>query len=407
MSVKENIKNAKAGIRRLSPNDGFHYFYGYYDNPAFSKNNEWHLCHRVNFWGRLPVKDDICELGAVNIKTSVWEKLAETAAFNFQQGSMLQWYPANRPDLADSLESTDSEESSDSRESEAVIYNIRDGNEYRSVVHNIRTGHKRVLPAAIANVSQDGKWGLAINMNRIYDFRPGYGYSGNRDKWHDIPQPQDDGIRVINMETGGIEFILDCSKIGILFSIDPNEKTVINHITFNPGSSRILFLIRTFPSAQKGWLTGLGTIGRDGKNFCMMNPMSLASHYHWRDRDHLLIWAKINDVTGMYLLTDQKNEAVLLDPDFFRQDIHCIYSPDRRYILGDGYFDKVGYRQIFLYDTYTRKGQTLLEAYSDPAAVGDIRCDLHNRWSRDGRFISFDSTHEGFRGLYLMDLTEI
>jgi len=38
---------------------------------------------------------------------------------------------------------------------------------------------------------------------------------------------------------------------------------------------------------------------------------------------------------------------------------------------------------------------------------GDIRSDLHNRWSRNGSLVSFDSTHEGFRGLYIINLEDI
>ena len=185
----DGVKDSRVEIHRLSPIDKFHYFYGYYDNPAFSKGDEKHLCHRVSFWDRLPVKDDICELGAFDIKTGVWEKYAETSAFNFQQGCMLQWNPQNPGG--------------------EIIYNIRKGDEYRSVVHNIKNGNKRILPAAVANVSRDGKWGLSINFNRIFDFRPGYGYSGVRDPLYDIPQPREDGIHVINMDTGDIKFIIN------------------------------------------------------------------------------------------------------------------------------------------------------------------------------------------------------
>ena len=287
-----------------------------------------------------------------------------------------------------------------------ILYNTRENNEYRSVILNIKTGGKRVLPAAVANVSQDGKWGLAINMNRVYDFRPGYGYSDVRDTWYDIPHPKDDGINVINIETGEMKFILDYAEMGKLFSIDPDDKIVINHITFSPDNNRLLFLLRTFPKGIKTWTTGIGTIDRNGNNFHLMNPMSMASHYHWRDENHLLVWAEVKNKTGMFLITDMNDEAELVDPAFFPKDIHCIYSPDRKYIIGDRLNDE-NYRQIYLYNTQTKKGMTLLSVWSDPNALGDIRCDLHNRWSRDGRFISFDSTHEGYRGIYLVNLNEI
>jgi len=209
------------------------------------------------------------------------------------------------------------------------------------------------------------------------------------------------------METGAVKLILSYEEMGRLFKIDSAEKIVVNHITFSPNNRRILFLLRTFPRNGKQWLTGLGTIDCDGSEFYLMRHMSMASHYHWRDDSHLLIWTDVNNSPGMYILKDRSGEAVRLDPDFFDKDIHCIYSPDKKYILGDGYPDHDGFRQIYLYNTETGRGIMILRVKSDPVSAGDIRTDLHNRWSRDGRFISFDSTHEGYRGLYIADLADV
>jgi hypothetical protein len=39
-----------------------------------------------------------------------------------------------------------------------------------------------------------------------------------------------------------------------------------------------------------------------------------------------------------------------------------------------------------------------------PAYRGDWRCDLHPRWSRDSRRICIDSTHDGVRQVYVIEL---
>ena len=46
---------------------------------------------------------------------------------------------------------------------------------------------------------------------------------------------------------------------------------------------------------------------------------------------------------------------------------------------------------------------TLGSFYSIETPVIDIRCDLHPRWSRNNKIITFDSTHERFRGIYMVN----
>ena len=392
----DNILETIVDVRRLNPQDGYHYFFGYYDINAFNEKNTLHLCHRTKFWERLPTSDDMCELGLIDVATGAWRTLAETCAFNFQQGAMLQWNPMNPM--------------------EEIIYNTFLDGCFQTAIHNINTSKVRHLPQAITNVSADGKWGIIINMSRVFDFRPGYGYSGTADAGYDVPQPKNDGIWIIDMETGDAKFIISFHDMGKLFSYDSADKLVINPATFSVNNQRLLFFVRPFPregEARPWWeATGIGVINRDGTGFHMLKSLGFASHYNWRDDNHVLVYTQVNGVAGMYLFTDQSNEINRIGPDFFDRDIHCIYSPDKKYIAGDGYPDSNGYRSLYLYNTYTNKGTILLRVKSNSIADGDtgdsdIRCDLHNRWSRDGKFISFDSTHEGVRGLYMIDVSQV
>ena len=75
----------------LTPDDGYHYFFGYYDLPATDLSGR-HLCHRVSFMDRLPTAEDLAEIGY--LEDGRFVKIGETSAWNFQQGAMLQYHPS-------------------------------------------------------------------------------------------------------------------------------------------------------------------------------------------------------------------------------------------------------------------------------------------------------------------------
>ena len=56
-----------------------------------------------------------------------------------------------------------------------------------------------------------------------------------------------------------------------------------------------------------------------------------------------------------------------------------------------------------------RRGQcrTAADVYSTPAADKNARCDLHARWSPDGSRVSFDTTHNGRREIYELDMAAV
>jgi len=55
---------------------------------------------------------------------------------------------------------------------------------------------------------------------------------------------------------------------------------------------------------------------------------------------------------------------------------------------------------------YRERKETLqVGAFKHPENItSDWRCDLHPRWSRNGRQVSFDSVHEGNRQIYIADV---
>lgn len=383
----QGIQNAKVAVKRACPRDGKHYFFGYYDLQAFDSTGKFHLCHQTSFRNRLPEPDDRAVLGLADLNSGRFEPLAETSAFNFQQGALLQWHPTNGNE---------------------ICYNIRQGSGFAGVVENLSSGRKRLVERAPACISADGKLGLGINFSRLFDFRPGYGYSGVADPYANEAAPKEDGIFRIDMETGESRLLISYAELAGLFGLEKNEKVVINHITFAPKGHRFMFLLRTFPRAGKSWGTLLGAMDADGGGFCKLSGRTMISHYHWRDEKTLLMYAELSSGRGLLLVDGETGENTRQPAQWIKSDIHCLYSPDRKYILGDGYPDTNGYRPLYWMKADTGEGGVLLEARSQMFMDGhnavDSRCDLHARWNRTGTAISFDSTHESETGLYWAEI---
>ena len=61
-------------------------------------------------------------------------------------------------------------------------------------------------------------------------------------------------------------------------------------------------------------------------------------------------------------------------------------------------------KELFLYNYENKDLLKLGEFLESLDFYGETRCDLHPRFSSDGKKVFFDSVHNGKRGLYMMDL---
>lgn len=383
------IINKSVPVRRISPADG-EYFFGYYDLPAM--RGALHLAHKAPFADRLQKKGDRALVGVIDTDSGKFEELDETEAWNFQQGAMLQWNPA---------------------ESDEIIYNCVADGEYRAAVMNIKTGKKRFLDMPVANVSPKGDYALSVNFSRIYDFRPGYGYASFADRFYYKNHPEDDGIFLTDIKTGKSKMIISLDELwnfaGSHFNGN-DQKIAINHITFNTDGSRFLCLVRNFVKPGEQLITATVTANADGSDMFLLSDFAIQSHYNWRDRENVIFYASGKELScsrgwaNNYILRDKSHSGESVADYFFVGDNHMSYSPDRTLLLADTYPDGNRMQALRIYDFAKDMLINIGKFYSLPRSVIDIRCDLHPRWDNEGKRISFDSTHEGIRGIYMTDI---
>ncbi|MBI4975885.1 MAG: hypothetical protein HZC28_00290 [Spirochaetes bacterium] len=390
----KRIKEQLLPFERLTREDG-HYFFGYYDIEPWSADGRFHLAHRVPFMDRMPSPADRADIGMIRMRDNRFIPLAETYAWNFQQGAMLQWHPLQPA---------------------SIIYNALRNGAYRGVILDTVTGVERTLSRPVANVDPAGRYALSINFSRMFDFRPGYGYAGIPDRFAADDFPKDDGIFLIDLSSGESRLIIPLAALREVFhDVDlAGMKLLVNHITFNTDGSRFVFLLRTMASANSSggvfWKTATLTANTDGSDVFVLGDFGMASHYIWRTKNELLIYADAGEGAGLNLLNDRTRDHALIDKGFFTYDGHCSYSLDKNFILYDSYPDADGYRKLVMYDIKRKRGMNLAVLHHgrmDALPCTDIRCDLHPRFSRDGNTISFDSIHEGHRHIYTMDVGSI
>ena len=371
----------------ITPNDGAHYFFGYYDMRATQGSR--HLAHRVQFMDRLPEAEDVAEIGY--LEDGKFTCVATTTAWNFQQGAMLQYHPFLK---------------------DTIYYNVfRDGKEC-TVTHNYATGEKKYTDRATACVSPDGKWGMAVNFARIFAFRPGYGYAASVDPSEDAPIPADDGIFLTDMETGTSKLLVNYPTLAKLCGFPEGAKLLVNHITFNTASNRYVALVRDFPvPPEKWWKTAL-VVGDLEGNVWVLPANTYASHYVWQDEDNLVIHSSSEEAgkRRLYRIHTKTGAVELLDVPYCREhkqgDIHCNIYPGSRYVIGDGYPIQ-GYRVLVGYNMETGAYRELLQSRTLAPSNTDVRCDLHALFAFDGKYISYDTTENGIRQIAMVPVEDL
>ena len=366
-----------------------HHFFGYYEKTPWDATGRYLLAMQTTFIDRPPTPDDVAAIGLIDAaEGNAWQPIAETTAWNWQQGAMLQWLPSARDRL--------------------VIYNVRRSGGYASVVHDVWSGETRELPRPVYAISPDGRTAFSLDFERIADTRPGYGYVGFPDPHGDDPCPETEGVYRMDLRSGESRLIVSLHDIA---HYRPDEgalgaKHWFNHVQVNTDGSRIAFLHRWDPGEQR--VTRCFTADPDGSDVYLLAGDGMTSHYDWRDPTHVLAWARHHGVGDRYfLMTDRTQEKQVVGEGTLTTDGHCSYSPDRRWILTDTYPDDEHKRTLLLYDPAEDRRVDLGGFYAPPELPGEIRCDLHPRWSRDGRRVCFDSAHEGMRQMYVLDVSRI
>ena len=331
----------------------------------------------------------------VNPKTGATKPIAETRAWNLQQGCMLNWSPT---------------------ESDTILYNDATDGEIVSVAHNLQTGKRRTYSRAIESVAPNGRYASCVNYGRLARLRPVVGYAAARDPNPTDNHPVDDGVHILDLKTGQSRLAISLRQVyEALAPKNPDLKDkalFIQHTVINPASDRLFFLARTI---QQGSLTSaMFTAGLDGKDLREVVPYGRGvSHFAWRGPNEIMAAFRIENTVRHALFKDtDKPDYQIVGPEFLDADGHCSFSPDPQLLVTGRNIPEVPAKRLMLYHLGRKEGTVLGEfPMKTPSGENyittDLRCDLHPRWKSTGDRICFDAldTRTWTRQLHIATLS--
>lgn len=401
-----------------SPNDDHSYFYGYYDKSPLSIDNKMLLVHRISFDGREVKDGDVAEVGFFHLESRDYKKIDETLAWNWQQGSHLQWMP---PDY-----------------NSRIIYNKIINNKFVSIIYNVISEKKDVIPFPIYSVHPNGKEALAVNYERHYWCRPGYNYQNIKNKKFNTFYHPDDGIYRIVFNGKSVKQIVSIKDI---INVETEEDMLstdnwLEHIMYNPSGKRFMLIHRRNVNGRDISRV-FSADSTDGKDLFLYPNTKFYSHHFWKSDEELSIWTKIpktgesqiskasnvvrnvniikpiikpfylfllkvipikfrreiQNIPKLLLFKDKSYKYEVLGEECITGNGHQSFSKDNSIILYDTYEDKKNYRNLFQYNLIDKKLKKIGSFYSQYNNT-IYRCDLHPRFSFDDKLIILDSAHD-------------
>ena len=419
--------HAQVVVRRHTP-AGQQCFFGYYDKCPWNSGSERVLAGMTQVSGRQPGPDDSLVLGyqGTGRDGSVFQPLGETLAWNFQQGAMAQWLDLDGREL--------------------VLFNVRNGKQAHATLVDTSGLRVRDLEQAVYALSAARCLAASIDFGRLTLLRPGYGYAGVGTKHSGDAAPEEDGLSLIDLATG--TSWLAVSYAVLAGQVEPRGHGAphwIDHIEFSPDGGSLVFLHRWIAS-DGGPLTRLMAMDTEtGALSCLLDCGS-AGHGVWLNNYEYGIWgrkgtlaasarsatSKTAGLLGLGVQIARKLIPLSLKSRFHKESFlifnvrertssvglpqiphgrrggHPSLDPSGKWIVSDTLPDSSGGRLLYLASLDGLVFIPLATFFHDPvSANGPYRCDLHPRWDRQGREVCIDSLHEGFRGVYSVEIPPI
>jgi len=357
------ISEEKAGV-----------FFGYHDKTPFSSDNSKILACRVEAPNNDPksegTKMEVGYYAIINNQIMPFTLIGETYTWCWQQACMLQWMPQNE---------------------NQVIFNKMIDNNYGSAIVDVASQQLvKEYTFPIYTVSSDGMLATTLNFSRLGRLRPGYGYNNLPDLTSNLNAPVNDGLFIVNLQTGEKELIISFSDLASVVDKKSKYQHYVNHAVFSPDGNQLVFFHIWQQDNENKRKMRFCSYNLRTKAIDLIESERTISHLCWKSNHEVLATTIKTYFDWEYRLYDIITGTSIRVMKSALGDGHPMTHPNKNNtFITDTYPDNTGYAHL-IEANYSRNMQMLKSFYIPDLFNGQARCDLHPRWNNDGAAICCD-----------------
>ncbi len=346
-------------------------FFGFHDRPSLNESGLL-LGHRFkgDKWHQADILMEDIHTGDVK-----W--LASTQCCNLQQGSMLSWLSENR-----------------------LIFNDMEDSGPVTRILDTNTGSEERIVGHYFSASPSGRFTTSINFLRFGLGLAGYGYHVNfppqftADAKHSFSEDRVSDLVITDLvKRQTIRRISMAETLPLCKSLIEDGYCYFSHSAFSPSENHIFFLLRS--SNRQYNSSQLFVYSMIDDSIFPLPTGGMVSHLCWISDTQIVAYCNTVSTSDGYYIFDITNRS--FDKyDFPAVDGHP-HALSNKQFMTDTYPDRLRRQKLYTVDVVTKEVSLLLDIYSPFKFRGINRVDLHPRLSRDGRFITVDSSYRGRR----------
>lgn len=369
--ILENFNKKKFFFKTNNNSQSF--FFGYHDKKPFNCKDTKIIVHSYKNTKFLidQTKKDVF-INLINLKNKTILKLDRTEAWSWQLGSNLQWHPKNN----------------------RIFFNKKINKRYITKQIDLNSKKTKLLNFSIYNICPNGKYFLIADFIKIGKLRKGYGFETNKLQ------------KSLNLKKSKLEIVTNKKNKKILYLFDESkQKNVvgcyINHQTFSPDGSKIAYFYTVLKKNNQRQIFFYYYCLKKRKNFLVkISKSKLISHYCWKNNNEILFTMKQNIKYYSYVLYNIKFDDFKILNSELNKDGHPMFNPKNNDLfVSDTYPNLFGFQKLFIFSVRKKKIIWKKYFYSPYKYKGIMRCDLHPRWSNDGKKIMVDFVSNGNRSI--------